>query len=553
MSVSVTRREAVALAASAVPVLAAPEVDAALIARNDDYLDSMLRRQITDPQHPFRGAVPDDFNLPHPGTGSGILESGTAALVTAGSRHHRSGELKQRLELAAAMMRRFQADNGNSLLLTTNFNSTPDTAFLTYGMAGSAHIARQAGAREIEALTHEWRRRAVHGMTTSGVHTPNHRWVVCSALALLHALEPDPAAVRRVDQWLAEGIDIDEDGQYTERSTGTYNPVTNRALIVTADRLNRPALLEPVRRNLAAMMYLMHPNGEVVTEISRRQDQGTRVTMGAYWFALQYMAVKDRQPQWGALARQHADRGALRSLSTLLQFPSLRGPVPAGPLPDNYEKLFPALQVARIRRGPSSATLMLANDSRFLQVRRGDAVIEAIRFATAFFGKGQFVPQQGSKQGNSYVLTQKLDAGYYQPFDPPRRITTETYDNTRELRRRTEVCTMEHRATVTETGKGFRVRIQAHGTEWVPVAVEIHLRDGMQVEGASPAPKVADAWLLSQGHATIRAGRDALRIGPGRADHGWTQLRGALPKAAGPSIYLTGYTPFDHTLEIEAL
>jgi hypothetical protein len=85
----------------------------------------------------------------------------------------------------------------------------------------------------------------------------------------------------------------------------------------------------------------------------------------------------------------------------------------------------------------------------------------------------------------------------------------------------------------------------------VPVAVEINLREGGTLEGCSPAPQVLDGWILDRGEATYRLGGNAVRFGPGVAPHRYTQIRGAEPKLPGPSVYLTGFTPFDHTIGFE--
>jgi hypothetical protein len=50
--------------------------------------------------------------------------------------------------------------------------------------------------------------------------------------------------------------------------------------------------------------------------------------------------------------------------------------------------------------------------------------------------------------------------------------------------------------------------------------------------------------------------RDLLRWRPlhplrPRFANNYAQVRGALPKQQSPSIYVTGFTPFDHTLEFE--
>jgi hypothetical protein len=104
---------------------------------------------------------------------------------------------------------------------------------------------------------------------------------------------------------------------------------------------------------------------------------------------------------------------------------------------------------------------------------------------------------------------------------------------------------------VNETAAGFRLRIEARGTAEVPVAVEIALGSNGKLEGCLPAPGAANAWLLESGKATWRSGDDLIRFGPGVREHSYTQVRGAEPKLPGESVYLCGYTPFDHTVEFE--
>jgi hypothetical protein len=65
-----------------------------------------------------------------------------------------------------------------------------------------------------------------------------------------------------------------------------------------------------------------------------------------------------------------------------------------------------------------------------------------------------------------------------------------------------------------------------------------------------PAEDIVDAHLLKSGSGRYTVGEDTISFGPGRADHTWTQLRGALPKWDGQSVYLTGFTPFRMTLQI---
>jgi hypothetical protein len=232
-----------------------------------------------------------------------------------------------------------------------------------------------------------------------------------------------------------------------------------------------------------------------------------------------------------------------------MEYPEMAGRMPRpAPLPDRFEREMRALAIVRVRRGPISATCV-SGDPAFFALHNGDVAIEGIRFASAFFGKGQFSAPAVRKQGGDYVLSQKLEAAYYQPLNPPRRVTPATWASLRSERAATQKCVLEQIATVSPTAKGFRLRIQARGTEGVPVSIEINLRDGGALEGCRPA--AVGVAFLDDGFATYSGRENRIRFGPGLREHSYAQVRGALPKMPGTSVYLTAFTPCDHTLEFE--
>ncbi len=554
-STSITRREVLQVIGAAGAIGVASPVRAqtpgtpieAALARSDAAVRSQLRAQVTDAASPHRGSVPDGTGLHSAGSASAVAEIMAAAFVHPRSAFRGDPVVLDRIRLAAGFLERVQSPQGHIDLLTTNFNSPPDTGFVVDNVATAAAVGAAHGAPEITRLLQPFLVKAAAGMAVGGIHTPNHRWVVSAALAQVHALFPDARYLRRIDQWLAEGIDIDADGQFIERSTLTYNVICDRAFVVLAHKLGRPALLDPVRRNLRALTYLIHGDGEVVTEISRRQDQYTRGGIAGYWFPLTYLARSDRDGQFAALARRSAIEGA--RLSVMLEYPEVLEPLPADqPLPDDYERAMPLVGITRIRRDLRSATVILGGSSRLLTYRHGDAVLEGVRFATSFFGKGQFVPTEADKRGGTFVLRQQLEAPYYQPIDEV--VTAATWAESRTRRRQTEVARLEQSAEITERPDGFAVRVRATGTPGVPLAVELAFREGGRFQGCEPVAGSPGSYLLRQGSGVYRAGRHEIRFGPGDSPHHYVQLRGAEPRLPGESAYLTGFTPFDRTVTI---
>ncbi len=536
-----------------------------LIRSNDDRVPGLLTRQVRTPSHRWVGGLPNEFGLFTAGDAAGFVSALACAVVTPASRFYRSHDLVEPLTLAAQFLCRVQHDDGTIDLYSTNFHSPPDTAFVLEGLCPACAILERDGwsplARVVSGLR-QFIAKAALALVTGGVHTPNHRWVVCAALARAHALAPDPRFVGRIDAWLAETIDIDPDGQYTERSTTVYSPVVNRALLTVARILDRPALRDPVRRNLDMTLYFVHPDGEVVTEASRRQDRYQRGTLARYYYAYRTMARLDGDGRFAAVARrlEREERPSLvGDLPAFLEEPAFGRPLPPdAPVPTDYARVFAHSGLARLRHGSLSATIS-AENATILSLRRGSAALEALRLASAFFGKGQFTGERLEVSGGRYLLRQTLDGPYFQPFSAdqiaggvvPKLAPNGTLAaDSRAARQRSNVQALDTVVTVEERDGGLVVGVSVEGTTDVPTAVELAFRRGGQLDGVEPVPGVADAFLLRGGTGRYRAGSDTITFGPGRAEHTWTQVRGALPKWDGLSVYLTGLTPFRAELRI---
>ncbi len=543
---------------------AATELLLELIRANDEAVPAHLARQERRRGHQWLGGSVNEFGLHTPHGTSGLVSSLACASAAPESKYYKSTDLVEPLRRAVAYLLAAQYPDGSIDLYATNFRSPPDTAFVLEVICPAFLLLRASPVPAIAALADElgqFVRRGADGLVTGGVHTPNHRWVVCAALAWANSLYPNARYVARVDQWLAETIDLDPDGQYTEKSTTVYSPIVNRALITVARLLDRPALLEPVRRNLEMTLYYVHPDGEVVTEASRRQDRYTRGSMARYYYSYRALALHDGNGRFAAMTRQ-TERTARKQIGELLAFLTepelLRDLPPDAPLPTDYAKVFSFSQLARIRRGSASGTV-LANNTTVFSFRKNSAALEAVRFASAFFGKGQFASDALEVTGGRYVLRQKLEGPYFQPLTAAQIADGEHVkmapngtlaDGSRAKRERSNIQTLESVVEITESAGKFTLAISLTGTERVPVSVELAFRHGGKLTGVEPVAGVADAFLLRSGMGRYEVGADAIEFGPGAAEHTYTQIRGALPKWDGQSVYLTGITPFKTTLAI---
>lgn len=513
------------------------------------------------PRQQANGGMLDEHEVPTVGGSAGFFSTMLAVYLTPESRYYHSAEVLDRMERVADYLLHAQHPNGTIDLYITNFASPPDTGFVIRALAPAAEVLRarkDPTTRRVEEKLETFIRRAGEALITGGIHTPNHRWVVSAALARCNHLHPDPRYVARIDQWLAEGIDLDSEDQFTERSTGVYDAVSDWAFMTMACFLNRPALYEPVRKNLEANLYLLHPNDEMVTDISHRQDLFQRTSVARYYWHYRFMAHHDRNGRFASVV-DYIEQNHLphlgRYLIHFMEMPEMRQPLPARePIPTDYDKYYPSYSFAHIRRGERSTTI-LGNDYRFFSFRNGGAVVEAVRMASSFFGRGQFSAPL-THVGEAYRMEQKIEGFYYQPLPPQDRRPDGNWRlMPRSLRAHSNFSHLQSVIEIRDTDDGCEITLTMGGTDEVPLAVEITLRPGGNLTGDSltRVADVPDTHILGEGYATYEQAGRRLRIGPGFRQHTMTQMHHTRPRLEGLSVYLTGFTPLKRTIKFAAV
>ncbi|GGT99292.1 hypothetical protein [Streptomyces coeruleorubidus] len=472
-----------------------------------------------------------------------------------------------------------------------NVQSPPDSAFTVNDVCDAHVLAAGAGPelRGVTAALAEIAGAACESLLTGGVHTPNHRWELCAALTRLHRSFPDDRLLRRVEEWLAEGVDIDAEGLYSERSANYAAHVTNPSLLLLADVLGRGDLLDAVERNLAMTLDLIRPDGTVETVHSRRQDQHDPFPLAPYLPHYRLLAIRTGRGDFSRAARQAAADGIDDPglLAETLLTPELCRVLPAPAAQALPRDRYLTTAGLAVRASATAHTVVyggsdvpehrrirsgLACNPTFLRLFAGDAVLDAVRLSRGFFDLGPF--RAADMQGladSRYRLTETLSAAYYQPLPPDRRREDGAYRMADEGRFSAAMAfpdrpgdevshTTRVEVDLRENGADLRIDISGPRAPW---ALELTFRPGGVPEGAAP---IGDGrWCLTAGPMTYRVGDDEIRIeadvesgeplaGPDRSDvlrydpgQDYTVV-GGTDATTGNRVYVGGHGP--HTLTV---
>jgi hypothetical protein len=538
-----------------------------LVRSLDETVKEMMPRQVSDSSRPDNGGwfSPElGFASPyHLGNARYITLLGYA-YSTDESEFAGSPEILRRIMEAVAFQRRCARESGLYDLPFTNFDSPTDTSFSLAAIGGALWMARsnpRVDADELDQAVRPYILPAANAVAEAGFHTPNHRWVVAAALSQAAELYPELDVQSSIEAYLAEGVDVNEDGQYSERSNGGYNAVCNTHLLQTAEALGRPEIVDAVRMNIWFMYHLLHDDGSVVTSTSLRQDSGRKIVPSVAADGFFYMGMQDGSPDLLKVAADLVRLGSKENFSILYwlaRHPEWRdAEVATADSSPGYAKHFSSSGIWRVRRGRMSATAANGVSDTFALVY-GDVRLRGVRLHSPYFAGARFTGRSLSVEGRTATMELRSDfflpqlPGYWKPLGRPVPYADLPFNNLddRDVIPRPEFT---FRLAIQEVDGGFDLRVTSEGgMEQVPFVLTFLFEGSGRIEMdqvSFPATPGADL-LLKSGALTYRVGDDSITIGPGFYGHRMTVPPGAEPADDAVRVTMTDWTHVNRAIRV---
>ncbi len=487
----------------------------------------------------------------------------SAAYCCKDCRYYHHEEVLNSMLLGLDYVDSTQHENGLFDYITCNFFSAPDTAFCIGIILPSYRWLRQQKqlcAEEVilktrlETIIHKGGR----GLLEGGFHTPNHRWAIAGMLAQCGRLFGEEDLTQASFAYLKEGIDCNEDGEYSEKSAGNYNGVNNQALLFLAEALEDDSYEQHVIRNLRMMLTYWEPDDSIFTANSTRFDKDRLVFPDGYYFFYLYLGAKYNIPEFLAMANyifQIIFEKNLLSpdlLSRFMLHPELVAlESDLCSTPTAYNAYYADSGIARVRRERFSYTVM-KDKSNFLYVHNGSVKL-AVKIGGSFCEHRAFRAEKMWEENGEYHLHQTMRGWYYLPF-PEKPATSDWWQMDNASRPKKLGPNMDIDVTVRDTADGIEVDIRTSGVKGAPWRVELAFSGIDRLENSHISMPIHgdEVLVLKDDFLTVANRSASMTVGPCFGVHHFTEGKeDSEAKTPGcATVYLTDYTEFHHTITI---
>ncbi|MGL5435556.1 MAG: hypothetical protein ACRDBO_09205 [Lachnospiraceae bacterium] len=496
------------------------------------------------------------------------LTAAVSVYVNKQSRFYHDRELYEAINLALDFIGWVQREDGSFDFPSCNFKSAADTSFCFKRLIAAYRLLVTYDSGDIPEMSIvrdkyiDLMHRALEAICTGGFHTPNHRWAIVAALLQGAGLFREEAEFskclkERAEQYLAEGIDGDEDGEYAERSTGNYNAVVNNAMMAMYEETADDRFLGYVRRNLAMMLTYIDPDDTIFTQNSTRQDNGKQEFADKYFYQYLFMCSREHSPSFDGAAHQiicnNMERGDIAPDClhiVMLHREMMEHSFEHYGFLKEYRKFYRNSGVLRVKKDKYTYTV-LKDKSAFLYLKSGSTMIN-IKIGESYCDIRNFIPGNIRVEEGRCTLEAAANGWFYLPFEEP-QSDPDWWKMDHSKREKLINSTLKITVTIDELDDGLELGIKAEGLDGLPLRLETCIPAGAVLEHDSFWTKAAagEGLILKDGLLKIREDLKELEIGPGFGEHEFQgHYSGEEINHTGYTVYCNAYTPCERRFKL---
>lgn len=532
-----------------------------------------MRSIIRDPQNPNYAKHILESGIHEPGAEIGYLRKSVFLYLCPDSIYYKKPEVLDYIDLLCTCIDKDTHEDGTNDLVISNFRQ-PEFFFMPQICQAYRLIEKlpEKTAREAEITEKIYHcvTRLAPGLLVSGFHTPNHRWV--HTAALFHAYntlkKKDERYTALAGKYLAEKIDIDENGEFSERSAGMYSAVSDRALCEIAVQANMPALFDHVRKNLLLVYQFIEKGSLIFTQNSRRKDKGevgsnTLFDFERYGDICLTAYANTHDPIFlqilaSALRQRQSANPPTFGFETFMLYPELaESTVDLAEIPSldsDFHIFQPKSHIVRAKQNGIVYSI-LARNPDFLHITVGNISVHA-RMCSSFFAKAQFLPDNIEQIGDrKYRMTFRTEADYKRPFDVPPQGSENYWSMDYSARESVCRCEYGYDLEIAFTENGLHLHVQTTGIPNVPFKLEFWTAPDVHVRAGSAMTKAQPGGFICAAEGDISLSNyagDKITFKGAFAKHFYHKdMRGSVPVSPSQyTVFFTDVSPVDRNINI---
>jgi hypothetical protein len=523
----------------------------ALLDAVEDFVKNAIGVQITDESDSDYGGFrcPDHLICEH-WSAVNTFATMVVLFVNHNSQYYRSESLLQRIKMALRFIMMDIYFSGE-MITTSNLAHILNSLLKSYRL-----LLRDNHEGEILPLLESFLTKCADSLKSCVADTPTQRLAIASGLIDYDKQFFDDSAVSKAQTYLSDRVDINHDGMYGYKSFN-QSMLSNTMLLNIAKKINKPYMIDYVRRNLNFTLYNILPNGESILDCSLDTMQespfgyavwkgmsiidhnGYYATVGDILLERFLGSIKDgyahcytEDTELEIVCRDYSRFFLTSSIGEFLivEEELKNDAVHRLPLPSNYEKTFSESNIVRIKKGKMNATIT-GNNSTIFSMVNGQVAIQHIKVGYNCYGRHYFEPKKLEVNAGVYILRLKSDSDSIDPSKANLIIKTE----------------FRHKPNC------FEINISADGIKGVPFFLEFGIKRHGKLFINDRELDMADVGMVSMdsGEAVVKSGDDSITIRGGMIQHRIYRSEDVWTKnLKTASIMITPITPFSSKILI---